>query len=60
MQKQAIGSGRPHRMRHLKQPTEHRLREFVGLGIGHDEKHQRRNKRVFSFQQEIQHRLLLL
>ena len=52
VQQQPVGSF------HRKEGSEHHLRQFVGFGIGDDEKHERRNKGVFCLEQNI-HRSLL-
>ena len=44
MQHETVGRGRAHGMGHLKKGAQERLREFVSLGIGHDEENQGRNE----------------
>ena len=47
MQQQPISS------LHGKKGSEHHLCQFVGFGIGDDEKHERRNEGVFRLEQNI-------
>ena len=60
MENETIGGRGTHGMRHLKESAEQCLREFVRLGIGHNEEYQRRNEGVFGLQQSIEHRRFLL
>jgi hypothetical protein len=53
VQQQADGCGRTHGVRNLKETTEDGLRELVGLGVGDDEEHQGRNKRILGLQSDV-------